>query len=114
MILRDELLRQGRVFNGGASRPRRWQARASKRPSFGDLDAKFFYRSERRKQCGTKDKRQNREGVAVGKKSERIFSLAKLLQGNVQASEGVHSSLLFTGWQEQTIYSRAEQRHFSL
>ena len=99
MNLRDEVLKQGREFNGGASRPRRWQARASKWPSFWDLDAKFSYRSERRKQCGTKNKRQNREGVVVGQKSERVFSLAKLLQGNVQASEGVCSSLLFTGGQ---------------
>ena len=39
-----------RDFNWGASRPRRWQASVSKSPSYWGPDARFFYRSERKKQ----------------------------------------------------------------
>ena len=71
------------------------------------------------KQWGTKVKRQTREGDAVGKLSERVFNFIKHLQVNVQLSEGVCSSLLFTEGQGQTIselskgtlvYSQAEGR----
>ena len=44
---RDEVLKQGRDFNWGASRLRRWQANTSKSPPYWGLDARFFYRSER-------------------------------------------------------------------
>jgi len=50
MNLRDKVLRQGRDFNWGAGRLRRWQANASKSPSYWGQDARFFYRSERKKQ----------------------------------------------------------------
>ena len=44
----------------------------------------------------------------MGKKSERVFGLAKLLQGSVQASKSVCLSLLFTGGQGQRKLSLLE------
>ena len=48
-----------------------------------------FVESERKKQGGTKDKRQEREGEAVGKYSERVSRLAEHLQGKGQPLEGM-------------------------
>ena len=84
---RDKLLRQERDFNQGACRPRRWQASTSKQASYWGLDARFLYRSERKKPCGTEVKRLRREGATVGKSRERVFSLAKHLPRNVQPSK---------------------------
>ena len=47
MNLRDQVLRQGRDLNLGASRPRRRQHCNSKQTSYWGLDARFFNRSER-------------------------------------------------------------------
>ena len=61
MNTRDKVLRQGRDFNLRTGRPRIWQSRTSKLPLNWSLDARLFYRTERRKQSGTKVKRQNRQ-----------------------------------------------------
>jgi len=61
-----------------------------------------------------KSKKQNREGDTVRKQSERVFSPAKHLQGNIQPSEGVCQSLRFAGGRGQTLSPSAEQRHSSL
>ena len=53
------------------------------------MPGSFIGQTERKKQCGAKAKRQNREGDAVRKYSKRMVSLVKHLQGNVQPSEGV-------------------------
>ena len=63
---RDKMFRQGRDFNEGTRRQRRWQVRNSKLLSYWGLDVRLFYRSERKKQRGTKVKQQNREGDPVG------------------------------------------------
>ena len=110
---RDEVLRQGRDFNQGASRPRRWQASASKQPSHWGLNARFFCRSERKSNEELKSK-GNREGEAVGLSSARVFSLVRRLRGKGQPSEGGCSSLPFTGREGQATSPRAEQRSFSL
>ena len=59
------------------------------RAQINEVSHCFFYILKRKRQWGTKVKRQNREGDAVGKLSERVFSLAKYLPGNGQPSEGV-------------------------
>ena len=64
---RDELLRQKEDTFIGEPADRRWQASASKELSYGGLDARFFYRLERKKRQGTNIKRQNRKLEAVGK-----------------------------------------------
>ena len=61
-----------------------------------------FIDQREKKLRGTKVKRQNREGDAVGN-HERVFSLVKNLQGNVQPSEGACESLLFTGGQDKPL-----------
>ena len=69
MNLRDKMLRQGRDFNWGACRLRRWQASASKSPSYCGQDARFFYRSEERSNEKLKSKgrleRERQWGIKV-------------------------------------------------
>ena len=74
------------------------------------LDVRFFHRA-REKHWGTKVKRQNREGEAVGKWEE--LQACKRSPGMISRKESTCYSLLFTG-QSQMISLWANQRHFSL
>ena len=75
MNMRDEGWSQGRDFIWKAAD---WEdGRLPQNKQYWGLDARFFYRSEGKKQWRTKVKRKSREGNALGKQSKRAFSLAK-------------------------------------
>ena len=93
---RDEVLRQGRDFNRGAGRQRRWQASTSKQPSYWCLDARGFFIDQRLGEV----RNQSEKAINVANISQN----AKPQAGNVFIS----SFLPSTGGQG------CEQRQFSL
>ena len=122
---RDEMLRQGRDFNRGVSRLRRWQVSVSNWPSYWGPDARLFYRPERKNQGGTKVKRQEEREIQWGSKVRKSSVLQNFSKGMSSVlqnfSKGMKTllkgyiySLLSPGGQGQIISPWAEQRDFSL
>ena len=114
---RDEVLKQGRDFNWGASRLRRWQANTSKSPPYWGLDARLFYRSERSNEELKSKGRIEREMQWVSKvKGSSILQniskgMANLWQGCVNlfySQVGRVRLSLFELSKGTLVYSQAE------